>query len=81
MLTMLEEIRKLMEVGFDKRLQNASCWEGNVTSFVKTKKLRLIEEESRNYLSVHAGKGDFDVVEGCSNFTMKLRVQFCDCKG
>jgi len=41
----------------------------------------LIEEESRNCLSVfHAGKGEFDVVEGCTNFTVKLRDRFCDCK-
>ena len=54
---------------------------GKVTPFVG-KRLKLIEEEYRNCLTVvHAGKGEFDVIKGCSNFTVKLRVQFCDCKG
>ncbi|KAJ8419659.1 hypothetical protein Cgig2_009798 [Carnegiea gigantea] len=80
MVTMLKEIRKLVGARFNKRFQNASFWEGKVTPFVG-KKLRLIEEESRNCLSVvHAGKEEFDVVEGCTNFTVKLEDQFCDCK-
>ncbi|KAJ8430734.1 hypothetical protein Cgig2_004627 [Carnegiea gigantea] len=70
MLTILQEIKKL----------NASYWEGKVTPFVE-KKLSLIEEESKNCLSVvNAGKGEFDVVEDRTNFTVKLRDQFCDCK-
>ncbi|KAJ8430847.1 hypothetical protein Cgig2_034174 [Carnegiea gigantea] len=80
MLTMLEEIRKLEGVRFDKRFQNASCWEGKVTLFVE-KKLRLVEQDARNCLSiVHAGQGEFDVVEGCTNFTIKLKEHFCDYK-
>ena len=80
MLTMLEEIRKLVGARFDKRFQNASCWERKVTPFVE-KKLRLVEQEARNCLSVvHAGQGEFDVVEGCTNFTVKLKEHFCDCK-
>ncbi|KAJ8425504.1 hypothetical protein Cgig2_015878 [Carnegiea gigantea] len=80
MLTMLEEIRKLVGAKFDKRFQNASCWEGQVTPFVE-KKLRLVEQDARNCLRVvHTGQGEFDVVEGCTNFTVKLKEHFCNCK-
>ena len=47
LLTMLEEITKLVGVRFDKRFQNTSCWEGKVTPFVE-KKLRLVEQDARN---------------------------------
>ncbi|KAJ8428142.1 hypothetical protein Cgig2_011515 [Carnegiea gigantea] len=75
MLIMLEEITKLIsECILLGGKGHTICWK-------KKKKLRLIEEDSRNCLSVvHAAKGEFDVVEGCTNCTVKLRDQFCDCK-
>ncbi|KAJ8427350.1 hypothetical protein Cgig2_016216 [Carnegiea gigantea] len=40
-----------------------------------------LEYWDRNCLSVlHAGQGEFDVVEGCTNFIVKLKEHFCDCK-
>ncbi|KAJ8445941.1 LOW QUALITY PROTEIN: hypothetical protein Cgig2_009870 [Carnegiea gigantea] len=45
--TMLEEIRKLVEDGFDKRFHMSTDWEGKVIPFVE-KKLKQLELEFRN---------------------------------
>ncbi|KAJ8437329.1 LOW QUALITY PROTEIN: hypothetical protein Cgig2_015060 [Carnegiea gigantea] len=79
MSTMLEDIGKVVGAKFIERMHLVGRERSH--HLLKKKKLTLIEEEFRNYLSVvHTGKGDFDVVEGCINFTVKLRDQFCNCK-
>ncbi|KAJ8428902.1 hypothetical protein Cgig2_024971 [Carnegiea gigantea] len=78
--TMLEEIRKLTGARFDKRLQISVDWDGKVTPFVE-KKLKKVELESRNCCNlVPAGRGEFDVREGSTNFTVKLADHYCDCQ-
>ncbi|KAJ8421507.1 hypothetical protein Cgig2_013185 [Carnegiea gigantea] len=76
--TMLEEIRKLIGARFDKRFQISADWDGKVTPFVE-KKLKKVELESRNYCNlVPAGRGEFAVREGSTNFTVKLAYHYCD---
>ena len=78
--TMLEEIRKIVGSRFDKCFQLASSWESKVTPYVE-KKLRMVEVESRNCINiVPAGRGEFDVLEGSTNFTVRLTEHFCDCQ-
>ncbi|KAJ8437761.1 hypothetical protein Cgig2_009476 [Carnegiea gigantea] len=55
------------------------------SSFVHLKAMDKIKQKEpaayQNCLSVvHTGQGEFDVVEGCTNFTVKLKEHFCDCK-
>jgi len=58
----------------------ASSWDNKVTPHVE-KKLRMIEVDSRNYSNiVPAGRGEFDVLEGSTNFTVRLTDHFCNCK-
>ena len=78
--TMLEDIRKLVGGRFVKRFEKAQSWEGKVVPYVD-KQLKLIEGESRNCSSIiHAGRGEFDVTEGKTNFTVRLSDRFCDCQ-
>lgn len=78
--TMLEEIRKLIGSRFDKRFQLSANWKSKVTPFAK-KKLKQLELESKNGSNlVPAGRGEFDVKEGSTNFTVKLADQHCDCQ-
>lgn len=79
-LTMLEEIRKLIGSRIVKRYENSQKWEGKLVPFVQ-KKLLITEMESRNCTHlVHAGQGEFDVTEGHTNFTVRLQDRFCDCR-
>jgi len=60
-LTMLEEIRKLIGSRFVKRFEKSQKWNGRLVPFVH-KKLLITEMESRNCTHlVHAGQGEFDV--------------------
>ena len=75
--TMLEDIKKLVGGRFVKRFEKAQSWEGKVVPYVE-KQLKLIEGESRNCSSIiHAGRGEFDVTEGKTNFTVRLGDTFC----
>lgn len=78
--TMLEEIRKLVGNRFDKRFEMAASWEGKATPFV-ARKLKLMESDARNCSSIFpAGRGECDVVEGTTNFSVKLNEHYCNCK-
>ena len=51
-----------------------------MTPFVE-KKLKKVELESRNYCNLMpAGRGEFDIREESTNFTVKLADQYCDCQ-
>ena len=77
--TMLEEIRKLIGASFDKRFQMSANQEGKVTPFVETK-LKQLDLGFRNYGNlVPTWRGEFDIKEGSTNFTVKLADQYCDC--
>jgi len=77
---MLEEIRKIVGRRFDRRFQLAASWDGKVTPYVE-KKLRMIEIEARKCSNiVPVGRGEFNVLEGNTNFTIKVRNHYCDCK-
>ncbi|KAJ8420926.1 hypothetical protein Cgig2_030220 [Carnegiea gigantea] len=77
-LTMLEEIRKLIRSRFVKRFEKSQKWNGRLVSFVH-KKLLITEMESRNCTHlVHANQGEFDVTEGHTNFTVRLQDKFYD---
>ncbi|VFQ94034.1 unnamed protein product [Cuscuta campestris] len=79
MLTMLEEIRKLVGNRFEKRFELGRKWSTVVTPFVD-KKLRELAMDSRVCSEVvAAGRGEFDVLDGCTNFTVRLREHNCDC--
>ncbi|KAJ8425365.1 hypothetical protein Cgig2_015079 [Carnegiea gigantea] len=78
--TMLEEITKLIRARFEKRFQISADWDGKVTPFVE-KKLKKVELESRNCCNlVPTARGEFDVREGSTNFTVKLADHYCDCQ-
>ena len=58
----------------------AISWDGNITPYVE-KKLRMIEIEARNCSNVvPVGRREFDVLDGSTNFTVKMRDHYCDCK-
>jgi len=79
-LTMLEEIRKLIGSRFVTRFDKSQKWNGKIVPYVH-KKLLQIEMESRNCKNLlHAGQGEFDVMEGHTNFTVRLQDKFCDCR-
>jgi len=62
------------------RFQLAASWDGKVTSYLE-KKLRMIEIEARKCSNiVPIGRGEFDVLEDNTNFTVKVRDHYCDCK-
>ncbi|KAJ8430684.1 LOW QUALITY PROTEIN: hypothetical protein Cgig2_024549 [Carnegiea gigantea] len=75
-LTILEEIRKLIGNRFVNRFEKSQKWNGKLVPYVHKKLIRT-EMESRNYTHlVYVGQGEFDVTEGHTNFT----VRFYDCK-
>jgi len=79
-LTMLKEIRKLIGSRFVNRFDKSQRWIGMLVPYVH-KKLIKIEMESRNCRNlIHAGQGEFDVTEGHTNFTVRLKYKFCDCR-
>jgi len=64
---MLDVIRKPVGGRFVKRFEKAQSWEGKVVPYVE-KKLKLIEQESRNCSNIiHATRREFDVTEGKPN--------------
>jgi len=79
-LTMLEEIRKLIRIRFVTRFDKSQRWNGKLLPYVH-KKLMQVEMESRNCRNlIHAGQGEFDVTGGYTNFTLRLKDKFCDCR-
>jgi len=79
-LTMLEEIRKLIGSRFVTRFDKSQRWNGKLVPYVH-KKLMHIEMESRNCTNlIHAGQEECDVIEGHTNFTVRLKDKFCDCR-
>ncbi|VFQ87781.1 unnamed protein product [Cuscuta campestris] len=78
-LQMLEEIRKLIGNRFEKRFDLGRSWCTTITPYVDNK-LRVLAMESRVCSEVvGAGRGEFDVVDGNTNFTVRLRDHHCDC--
>lgn len=43
------------------------------------KKLKELEEDSRDCSLIHTGKGEFDVKEGMTNFCVSLTMRTCTC--
>ncbi|VFQ62551.1 unnamed protein product [Cuscuta campestris] len=78
-LQMLEEIRKLIGNRFEKRFDLGRSWCTTIKPYVDNK-LRVLAMESRVCSEVvGAGRGEFDVVDGNTNFTVRLRDHHCDC--
>ena len=58
----------------------AASWDGKVTPYIE-KKLRTIEIDAKNCSNVApVGRGEFDILECNTNFTVKLRDHYCDYK-
>ena len=77
---MLEKIRKLIGSRFVTRYDKSQRWNGKLVPYIH-KKLLQIEMKSRNCKNlIHAGQGEFDVTEGHTNFTVRLKDKFCDCR-
>ncbi|VFQ71559.1 unnamed protein product [Cuscuta campestris] len=71
---MLEEIRKLVGSRFEKRFSMGRSWSTKVTPYVD-KKLRALAMDSRVCSEViAAGRGEFDVLDGNTNFTNYKRL-------
>ena len=79
-LTMLEEIRKQSGNRFVNRFDKSQRWNGKLVPY-EYKKLIKIEIESGNCKNlIHAGQGEFNVTEGHTNFIVRLKDKFCDCR-
>jgi len=77
---MLEEISKIVGSRFDKQFQLALSEDSKATPHVE-KKLRMIEVEFRNCSNIApARSGEFDVLEGRTNFIVKLNDHFFYCQ-
>lgn len=78
-LTLLEEIRKLIGSRFVRRFERAQQWEGKLVPYVK-QKLCEAELEGRDLAGcLHAGAGKFDVKDNRKNFVVQLNQRDCVC--